>query len=275
MAIQFDCPECEERIKVKDELAGRKIKCPHCTEPVRVPSEDVDEEERPARKTTTAVTEERPRKKAAASKVEDDEDRPRKKKKKKQSGNTVLIVSTAIGILILLVGGGVAVALLLPRQPAPVAKAPPPPAAPVGGPIEKKEEPKDLNKVDIGKGTRYTTSLRARAERPERMNELKQIATFYNTFRTDRGKGPQKAEEFISYIQRDSPPIKKAIEDRYYVVVSNVTQGIVAYEHDPDIAGRHGAVDGNGAVQDLTTDELVTQLKTQGSWSDDKNRPRK
>lgn len=37
MAILLSSPACEHRIKVKDELAGRKIKCPQCKEVTKVP----------------------------------------------------------------------------------------------------------------------------------------------------------------------------------------------------------------------------------------------
>jgi len=34
------CPSCEKRFKGKPELGGKKIKCPHCTEPFVVPNEE-------------------------------------------------------------------------------------------------------------------------------------------------------------------------------------------------------------------------------------------
>jgi WD40 repeat protein len=33
----FACPQCRRQLKVKDELAGRKVKCPHCGQAVHVP----------------------------------------------------------------------------------------------------------------------------------------------------------------------------------------------------------------------------------------------
>ena len=38
MAIALTCSECERDMKVKDELAGRKIKCPECGSVLMVPS---------------------------------------------------------------------------------------------------------------------------------------------------------------------------------------------------------------------------------------------
>jgi biopolymer transport protein ExbD len=38
MAISFACPSCEFVIKTRDEFAGRKSKCPQCSNPVTVPA---------------------------------------------------------------------------------------------------------------------------------------------------------------------------------------------------------------------------------------------
>lgn len=37
MAIEFRCAQCDKKLKVKDELAGKKIKCPGCGEATAVP----------------------------------------------------------------------------------------------------------------------------------------------------------------------------------------------------------------------------------------------
>lgn len=44
MPIQVKCVDCGEKFKVKDELAGRRVKCRLCGVPIRVP-EEVDAEE--------------------------------------------------------------------------------------------------------------------------------------------------------------------------------------------------------------------------------------
>ncbi len=36
--LKFACAACGKSVKVKVELAGKKVKCPHCKEPVRVPT---------------------------------------------------------------------------------------------------------------------------------------------------------------------------------------------------------------------------------------------
>lgn len=38
MAIEFRCENCDKKLKVKDELAGKRIKCPDCGSPTGVPA---------------------------------------------------------------------------------------------------------------------------------------------------------------------------------------------------------------------------------------------
>ena len=52
MSIVFDCPVCRKTIKVKDSLAGKKGRCPFCSQIVVVPDQDdvlsgADESSRP------------------------------------------------------------------------------------------------------------------------------------------------------------------------------------------------------------------------------------
>ncbi len=41
MPIPFSCSECEKQLRVKDELAGKRIKCPECAAVVLVPNPNV------------------------------------------------------------------------------------------------------------------------------------------------------------------------------------------------------------------------------------------
>jgi hypothetical protein len=36
--LSFPCPDCGKRINAKSEMAGKKVKCPHCQKPLRVPA---------------------------------------------------------------------------------------------------------------------------------------------------------------------------------------------------------------------------------------------
>jgi hypothetical protein len=139
MPISLSCPSCERKLTVKDELAGRKVKCPGCgasitvegpedddDKPRKKPArDDVDDEEderpvkksrrpagddeededRPARKSRREDEEKaarKPRKRPADDDDDYEDDRPRKKKlkKKKAKSNTGLIVGISVGAVV-------------------------------------------------------------------------------------------------------------------------------------------------------------------------------
>ena len=103
MAISLTC-ECGKKLAVKEELAGKRVKCPSCESLITVPS----------------LADEPPPRKRPAAAVDDDEDqgdeeaRPRKKKKKKRAkSNKMLWIGASVGVLVLgfcclgLAGGGI------------------------------------------------------------------------------------------------------------------------------------------------------------------------
>lgn len=60
MAIKFHCEGCGRRIGVKDELAGKKVKCPGCGNALRVPARSIqapsgEEKAAPSRPTSSAA----------------------------------------------------------------------------------------------------------------------------------------------------------------------------------------------------------------------------
>ena len=40
MAVRVSCPSCSAKIRVPEELAGRRVTCPRCEDAVRVPHAD-------------------------------------------------------------------------------------------------------------------------------------------------------------------------------------------------------------------------------------------
>ena len=44
MSLSVTCPDCDKSLKLKDELAGRKIRCPDCSAVISVPSADSDDD---------------------------------------------------------------------------------------------------------------------------------------------------------------------------------------------------------------------------------------
>ncbi len=88
MPIEFSCSECERPIRVRDELAGKRIKCPGCSEAVTVPEEDAPPPPKksglraapaaPARRRAEDEEDDRPRRPARGRDDEDEDDRPRR-----------------------------------------------------------------------------------------------------------------------------------------------------------------------------------------------------
>lgn len=199
------------------------------------------------------------------------DDRPRKKKKQKSNKGLWIGLGIGGGVLVILVVALVvvlAVSAMNNREPDDQAKAklqallaaqkPAPPPPPVQPPPQFK---------DIGEKKRATDSIRARADRPDRLNELKQIGLFYQQYILNFNRPPTTVQDFTEFIKRDSAGIKKAIDEKYYFLVVQVKgqSGIVAYEFDPDTRSRHGIAEMGGRADDMTTQELLAALKAQGS----------
>lgn len=88
MPTTLKCPGCDSSLRLRDDLAGKKIKCPRCEEIITVPMpeeeaaevEPVAEEaitEAPRKKQKAAVTSRRP------EPEEDEDEAPRRKKKRR------------------------------------------------------------------------------------------------------------------------------------------------------------------------------------------------
>jgi hypothetical protein len=95
------------------------------------------------------------------------------------------------------------------------------------------------------------------------MNELHQIALFYQQFNTEMGRSPAKLEEFTDYIKRDAPRATKNLQDGAYVLVLNARLGsnsVLAYEKEPDRNGIQYVALGDGSVQKMTPDQLKAAL---------------
>lgn len=96
MAIRVQCPHCNKFVSVKDELAGKRIKCPGCGEGYRVETEEDDSE-------SAAVPASRREEESPAPR----RPRPKRARKKKQSAAALWLAGAGA-----LVVAGVAVALL-------------------------------------------------------------------------------------------------------------------------------------------------------------------
>src|SRR5262249_27783782 len=95
------------------------------------------------------------------------------------------------------------------------------------------------------------------------MNELHQIALFYQQFNTEMSRSPAKLEEFTDYIKREAPRATKNLQDGVYVLVLNARMGsntVLAYEKEPDRNGIQFVALGDGSVQKMTAQDLKTAL---------------
>jgi len=45
MYFPFPCPECEKKLKVRDELRGRRCRCPYCKASIAIPQQEQPSEE--------------------------------------------------------------------------------------------------------------------------------------------------------------------------------------------------------------------------------------
>jgi uncharacterized paraquat-inducible protein A len=86
MAITVTCPNCDYELRLRDELAGKKIRCPKCQGSLQVPEDDVaEEEEAPRRRSDKGVVASRRSHRAEEDEAEEEpqeEERPRKKGRK-------------------------------------------------------------------------------------------------------------------------------------------------------------------------------------------------
>src|SRR5262245_13183136 len=144
MPIAVVCPECDAKLRVGDQFAGKKVRCPKCSGviPVSAEPEEVAITEKPRRavgglngaghsngaghgamapaKATSRLPDdddEMPVKKTRSADADDDTDldeKPRKKKKKKKEKESkALLIGLLCGGGLLLIGGGVLLIILL------------------------------------------------------------------------------------------------------------------------------------------------------------------
>jgi hypothetical protein len=100
MTIAFSCPHCGKSLKVKDELAGKKIKCPGCQALATVPT--AEEEDTAAYAVATQVDTKTPSvEEQGLAATLDDAGSPRSRKGKKKAAPS----RGALKLLALLSGG--------------------------------------------------------------------------------------------------------------------------------------------------------------------------
>jgi hypothetical protein len=250
MTIALSCPACDKALKVKDELAGKKIKCPGCGEPILVEPDEVPE----------AAEEEAPRRKPRA---EEEEDRPRKKKKKKKKSNATLWLVLAGGVALLLlllaVGGGLLYFLNQPSEKKSTEQAK----------TKKKEEPPKLD-IPQPQNDRPKGGLARGMDVQTVKNNLKQIGLAYHNCISSNRKAPAKWQDLMQFMEPGI--IQTMLTDGsivfiYNVGIADMTEGssntILAYEKDADTKGLRVVLFGDGSVDMLPDGEFQARPKAQ------------
>jgi len=262
LAITLSCPSCEKGLKVKDELAGRKIKCPKCGSVFAVPGVKAAIDERVSAKKPSP---------APVRKDDDEESEEevpvKKKKKKKAKSNRGLLIGAAIGGLALVL---IAVLFYLFWNPAKekvVAKAPPPkvPAKQVKQDPVAEEDPAIVKKAPVG------GIARAR-ERTEIENNLRQLGIAYRQFEVDNNRGPKDQKELGPYYQNVAT-INDSLKNKWITFIWGVNRAgfsegtsntILAYETDADRQGQRFALMGDGSVQNMDEETFKKTPKAKG-----------
>lgn len=261
MAV-IQCSECERKIKVPDESAGRKVRCPHCKAVIAVPAPE--ENVRPAPKSPKPVepeiveeTEvETPRRKRPRRDDDDDnyddrrsrrrgnddddldEDQPKSRRRRDErqtaKSGKGLLIGLCIGIGVLVLGGG-AVAFFLMRGRGPA--------------------------VDI-----------------RTLNDMKMIGLAYHSHLGAFRKPPARAEDLRAFLA-ESPTAFQRLTDGQVVFFWNVgmeqmTAGssntILAHERDAPAKG--GLVlFGDGSARAISLDEFQKTAKAQAGGKSNPN----
>ncbi len=42
MSLSVTCPDCDKTLRVKDELAGKKVRCPGCSTVIPIPAKELE-----------------------------------------------------------------------------------------------------------------------------------------------------------------------------------------------------------------------------------------
>jgi hypothetical protein len=274
MAISFTCLSCERGLKVRDELAGRKVKCPRCGAVAAVPAAGsqavaASPPRQGARQSAGAVREGAPtvaRRKRPSREEEDDAEERRPRKKKRKKSNTGLWIGLGAGGVALVVGVVVLIVILSgkkdrpPADPTPVVKnKPAPEPAPQPVPVAQADPTKGERDPNAG----LTGLARVWTEQETKMR-LKQLGLAYISYLDSTNRAPKSQKDLSPYYEKDAS-IDEALTKGWIQVawgtdIRRLPQGtsntILAYERDPDRLGLRWAVMADGGVERIASEDF-------------------
>lgn len=243
MRIRVSCPACDQRFSVAAEYEGRRVKCPSCSEPVRVV--DHDEHEEP---------EDRPRRRSS-------ERSSRKQAKTPQSSGT------AVAIGLGLAGGIVALGVLiflLSRPPAaePAAQpnpAPPPTAASVAaatptaapGPAVATSSASNVSPAPVSSVSPTSPAIAAAPPRPNPPEPQPALREQVTGKPTSEPAAPAVEAADTAGLKLQGVPIPSATKLELPELIQRVEPAVVRI----NVVSSHGASTGSGFV--VSTDGTV------------------
>jgi DNA-directed RNA polymerase subunit M/transcription elongation factor TFIIS len=264
MTIALSCRGCGQALKVKDELAGRKVKCPKCGSVIAVLGAKADGDAR--------ITAKVPRSRVQEDEDEDEEpeeyERPQKKKKKAKSNRGLLIGAAVAGVILIAV---VVVVLLswerttqtkvaqkrIQQPPVDPQRVNVPPVA---------EEPQPEKKAPVGGIGRVMEVTVAQ-------NALRQLGIAYRNFEALENRGPKNQKELSPFYENNNE-INEALTKKWITFIwgvprSNLAENgasntVLAYETDHDRQGVRMVLFGDGSVRGLSDEDFNNAPRAKG-----------
>jgi hypothetical protein len=262
MTIALSCRGCGQALKVKDELAGRKVKCPKCGSVIAVLGAKADSD---ARITAKAP---RPRIPEHDDEEPPDDERPKKKKKKKAKSNRGLLIGGVVAGLVVIVAAAI---LLFSPKSTPQAKVAqkrqPPPVNPQPvnvAPAPEEQQPEKKAPVGAIGRAREVTAVQ---------NTLRQLGIAYRNFEALENRGPKNQKELGPYYENNGE-INESLTKKWITFIWGVPRAnlaengasntVLAYETDADRQGVRMVLFGDGSVRGLNEEDFSKAPKAKG-----------
>lgn len=151
-------------------------------------------------------------------------------------------------------------------QPAPTSKVtakPQPQAKPQMPPSQEQNPIRASGGGGGGGGNAAAMAVKRGAANQEMRGEFRNIGQFYQQYVSENGSGPRKLDDFLNYIQRDSPAIYKKFKDGIYTLNLQgkpSSNSVIVYETEAWNDGTRNVGMGDGSVTKMNDAELKQAL---------------